>query len=221
MIAILIIAGIILAFVCYLLFIPVFFTLSYSIERHKFEKSEFKFFPLHINLKKSVKKEKAKAEKSQKEKKKAAKPKRRKSRISYIRLAQEEYGTFAQLLVNAARLMIGVLRSPDVFPLEINLEGGLAEPDLTGWLYGAFCALNPTLGRYIVLKFKPDFNARSLEGNVTGKIKLRIYNLVKELLLFVWRLPKLRLIKIYLKIKRGGGRGRQINRTAVIDYERA
>ncbi|MCJ7687479.1 MAG: hypothetical protein MUO68_24660, partial [Desulfobacteraceae bacterium] len=84
------------------------------------------------------------------------------------------------------------------------LSGGLTEPHITGWFYGGVCAIQPMLGKSIRLFYSPDFTKESLNGKVRGRLAVRLYSIIKEVSIFIWRLPKLRLLRIYFKSRKGG-----------------
>lgn len=48
--------------------------------------------------------------------------------------------------------------------LRARAVAGLGEPDLTGYAYGAYCAIRPFLGKKCQMNVTPDFERRILEG---------------------------------------------------------
>jgi hypothetical protein len=216
-----VIAGTIIAVIMYLLFVPIFFRLSYKIDTLNFKQLEIRLFPLTIHPGKSKGKDVAKMKRAKDKKEKKRKKKGRTYKITFIPLMQNEYATFKHVIIDVIRLISGIIKSPENQSLRVELAGGLSAPDFTGYLYGAVCLIRPYLGKPVLLSFSPDFTSQSLRGEVSGELSIRIANLIKQVLLFLWRLPKLRLIKIYFNVKRGGKYGRQVERAAVVDYKRA
>ena len=100
------------------------------------------------------------------------------------------------------KFMLGLLQSFRRFRLAIRLKGGLSTPDLTGQAYGAVCACQPLLGKTVTVSFDPDFNSRTVSGDISGSIETKLGGILKEMLLFAGELPKLELIKLAWKLKK-------------------
>jgi hypothetical protein len=220
MIIIAIISGTILAGIAYLLFVPIFIEANYLIGGKG--RITVAFFPFRIRLKPGKKKAKTKSKPDREtlERQQLKKKKRKQAGFDFKDLFRTEYPTIKRVVVVAAKLIMGLVKVPN-YRLRIELAGGLSEPDETGYLYGLVCSLRPILGRSIKLDYRPDFQGEELTGEIKGRVKIRIGSMAKELLLFLHRLPKLKLIKIYLKTRKGGKDGRQTDRPGVIHYERA
>jgi hypothetical protein len=221
MIILAIIIGTILAVIAYLLFVPIFVETAIPIGGDGKSHTVIILFPFKFRLKSKSKKEKLKPDKEALAKKRLKKKQRPKSKISFFDLFPDEYPTIKRVIIEAVRLVKGIVKAPDSYYLQINLAGGLSEPDHTGYLYGVICSIKPLLSEAVKLDFRPDFQSESLTGEVKGRVIVRIGSVVKELLLFLWRLPKLKIIKIYLKTRKGGKNGRQTDRSGIIHYERA
>lgn len=207
MIITLIITAIVIAGLSYLLFTPVILEISYDITGRKLGPGNIRFYPFSYKLKFEKKVDKAEAKKvvAKKARKKAAKKSKR-PKINFIALVRDEID-LGKTVINAAfRLLKGLIAAPE-YRLFISLSGGLPEPHLTGYLCGGIKAIGPVLGESIALSYAPDFNSEKLGGEVTGRAALRISMIIKELLIFAARLPKLRLLKVYFKIRKGGGNG--------------
>ena len=139
--------------------------------------------------------------------------KRRKERrdfVSYvqlIRLIRDELGTLSQVASNSVKFIQRIVISPDYY-LNVSLTGGFTEPHITGWFYGSVSGIQPMLGKSIRLFYAPDFTKESLNGKVRGRLTVRLYSIIREVLIFFWRLPKFRLLRIYFKSRKGGRYGK-------------
>ena len=118
-------------------------------------------------------------------------------------MIKDEWGTLRQVASVSVKFIHGIVISPDYY-LNISLTGGLTEPHMTGWFYGGVCGIQPMLGKSIRLFYAPDFTKESLNGKVRGRLAVRLHCIIREVLIFIWRLPKLRLLKIYFKSRKGG-----------------
>ena len=185
----------------YLLFMPLSLHLYYAIDEKTLRKSSIKLFPFEYRFKEE-KKDKEEPKKRKVKKPKAKKP--RKKKINFPDLIQSEFKTFKTVLVDAAKLIAGIIKAPAVEDFSIALSGGLASPDITGMLYGGVMTVRPVLPKKASIAYSPDFQAEKLSGYVKAVAAVRLYEIVKQLLLFVWRLPKLHLIKLYFRLKKGG-----------------
>ena len=221
MIILAIIVGTILAVMTYLLFVPIFVEMAFPIGGDRKGYTVVSLFPFKFRIKSKLKKKKPKPDTETLARKRLKKKQRRKSKVNFFDLFPDEYPTIKLVIITAVQLVKGIIKAPDSYYLNINLAGGLSEPDNTGYLYGLICSIKPILSEAIKIDFSPDFQSDSLTGKIKGRVIMRIGIMVKELLLFLWRLPKLKIIKIYLKTRKGGKDGRQTHRAGVIHYERA
>jgi hypothetical protein len=195
--------GILLAGLIYLLCVPVYFEIGYDIEQKEFESCFFKLYPFTYRIRPKVGPDKRSARQNGQGKQKTKRKKR--FRVNFIQLITD-FATLRQVASNAVKFIQGIVIAPD-YHLNVNLTGGFAEPHITGWFYGSVCAIHPMLGKSIRLFYAPDFTKESLNGKITGRLAVRLYSIIREVLIFVWRLPKLRLLKIYFKSRRGGRYG--------------
>ena len=207
MIFILTTTGIVLAGFIYLLCVPVHFEIGYDIEQREFENFFFKLYPFSYRIRPKIVSDKRSAKQSDQDKKKTKKKKR--FRVNYMELITD-LTTLRQVASNSVKFIRGVVIAPDYY-LNVSLSGGLTEPHITGWFYGDVCAIRPMLGKSIRLFYAPDFTKESLNGKITGRLAVRLYSIIRELLIFVWRLPKLRLLQIYFKSRKGGPDGESID----------
>ena len=203
MIIIITTTGIILAGLIYLLCVPLYFEIGYDIEQREFESCSFKLYPFTYRIRPKTGRDKRLAKQNDQDKQKTKRKKR--FRVNYMELITD-FTTLRQVASNAMKFIRGIVISPDYF-LNVNLTGGFTEPHITGWFYGGVCAIQPILGNSIKFFYSPDFTKESLNGKITGRLAVRLYSIIREMLVFVWRLPKLRLLRIYLKSRKGGPYG--------------
>jgi len=204
MIIIIATTGIILAGLIYLLCVPVYFEIGYNIEQRELESAFIKLYPFTYRIKPKIGPDKRSARQSDQEEQKTKRKKR--LRVNCVQLIRDELGTLKQVAFNSVKFIRGILISPDYY-LNVNLTGGLTEPHITGWFYGSVCAIQPMLGKSIRLFYTPDFTKESLNGKVRGRMAMPLYSIIREVLIFLWRLPKLRLLRIYFKSRKGGKYG--------------
>ena len=196
--------GIILAGLIYLLCVPVYFEIGYDIEQRELESCSFKLYPFSYRIKPKIGPDKKSSKQSDQEEQKTKKKKR--LRVNCVQLIRDELGTLKQVVFNSVKFIRGILISPDYY-LDVNLTGGFTEPHITGWFYGGVCGIQPMLGKSIRFFYAPDFTRESLIGKVRGRLAVCLYSIIREVLIFLWRLPKLRLLKIYFKSRKGGKYG--------------
>ena len=201
MIIIIATTGIILAGLVYLLCVPVYFEIGYDIEQRELESCSFKLYPFSYRIKPKIGPDKKSSKQSDQEEQKTKKKKR--LRVNCVQLIRDELGTLKQVVFNSVKFIRGILISPDYY-LDVNLTGGFTEPHITGWFYGGVCGIQPMLGKSIRFFYAPDFTRESLNGKVRGRLAVCLYSIIREVLIFLWRLPKLRLLRIYFKSKKGG-----------------
>ena len=114
-----------------------------------------------------------------------------------ITIIARERRTFRRTLAAFANFTKAILLSADRRYFKINLSGGLSSPDLTGQLYGFIQACKSLSYDSISLSYVPDFMNDKLRGTIVAGTVFRIYEILNQLMLFIWRLPKMKLIKIY------------------------
>ena len=126
------------------------------------------------------------------------------SAVEIFHIVVDELELLQNITINLLRLLRGILRSPDRYYLKISMAGGLGPPDLTGQLYGTILSVQPVLGSSFSLTYRPNYLAEEMSGQVVAGTVVRAYRLVSELLIFAWRLPKIRTIRLYQQLKKGG-----------------
>ena len=191
----------------YLLFMPITLRLNILIDEKVSANSVVEIFPFEhkFALGKSPKEKKAK--KPEKIKKATVKtgempeekPKR-KFKLSDFGLS--DLAVIFDLLSEALKLIGRLLNAPNYF-LRANITGGATEPDVTGELYGAYHAIRPVLPSSISIIYNPDFASEKFTGTVEVGLVIRIFRLIWETLVFIIRLPIIRLIRLYRKLKKG------------------
>jgi len=204
MIIIIATTGIILAGIIYLLCVPVYFEIGYDIEQRELESCSFKLYPFSYRIRPESRRDKRSAKQSDQKEQKTTKMK--KIGIRFVQLIRDDLRTLRQVASNSVKFIHGIVISPDYY-LNVSLTGSFKEPHITGWFYGSVCAIQPMLGNSIRLFYAPDFTKESLNGKVRGHLAVRLYSIIREVLMFLWRLPKLRLLRIYLKSRKGGKYG--------------
>ena len=195
-----IIIALVLTAIAYILLSPISIYINYDFDGENLISAGIRLYPFDYKFKTGQKKEiQAKAKKFKAIAKEKKQP--RKRGIDFISLIIDEFDVLIDIIADLFALIIGILISPDRFFGKVNLGGGLGAPDFTGQLFGGIQMIKPALGDSISITYRPDFLAESLSGQATFGLVVRTYNILKELLIFIWRLPKLRLIKIYRKMK--------------------
>ena len=205
MIIIIATTGIILAGLIYLLCVPVYFEIGYDIEQREFETCSFRLYPFSYRIKPKIGPDKKSDRQSDQGKQKTTKMKN--IGIRFLQLIRDDLRTLRQVASNSIKFIQGIVISPDYY-LNVNLAGGFKEPHITGCFYGSVCAIQPILGNSIRFFYTPDFTKGSLNGKIRGRLAVRLYSIIREVLIFFWRLPKLKLLRIYFKSRKGGKYGK-------------
>ncbi len=189
---------VVLLFTLYLLITPIILSLKYNTS-DKQSIAQIKLFPFKYKfvLKKDKKKPGVKKIFGFKRLKKPVK------KFPFWKFLTEEYETAASIIVDLFHFVRRACKSPDRYYIDVSLKGGLGPPDLTGQLFGAVESLKPMLGESIALKYQPDYLSDTIQGDILAGVKLRFYKLLKEMLIFIWKLPKLKLIKIIRQFRKG------------------
>ncbi len=195
---------IILLVIClYFLLTPVSLSLSYNTEGKR-SIGRIKLFPFVYRFRFDKEKRETKKRKAVKDKIIKKKQKVGKKKIPVWQALLDEYDTTIAVTVVFFRFAGRLLKSTERHTLDVSLKGGLGSPDLTGQLFGVLRSVEPMLGKSIRIAYQPDFLSESINvnGNVTAGVRIRTYNILKEVLIFIWELPKLKIIKIVRKLKK-------------------
>jgi hypothetical protein len=124
--------------------------------------------------------------------------------VKVFHVSVDELEILQEITINLLKLLRGILKSPDQYYLNISMAGGLGPPDLTGQLYGAVLSVQPILGSSVSLTYRPDYLTENMSGEVVAGAIVRSYKLLSEMIIFAWRLPKIRIMRMYHRLKKGG-----------------
>jgi hypothetical protein len=202
-----IILAVIFILFAYLLFMPITLRLNILIDEKVSTVSAVKMFPFERKFVLGQPKKEKKVEKPEKIEKVAAKvgeisEKKPKKKFKFSKLSRTDLAIIFDLLGETLKLIGRLLKAPHYF-LRADIAGGAPEPDITGELYGAYHAIRPILPSSIMIVYNPDFAAEKFKGTVEMGLVIRIFRLIWETLVFIIRLPIIRLIKLYRKLKKG------------------
>jgi hypothetical protein len=202
----LIVFTILLIILSYVLFTPLTVRLNIVIGEKISAISVAEFFPFKFRIyPKPSQPEKAEVPKVEKPRKRPGGSKKRK--LDYSALDSFDIKMLLGVAGNAFRLLARLLKAPDYY-LEARLSGGADQPDITGQLYGAYHAIKPNLPQAIKISYAPDYLAGRISGEISGKLAVTNFQIIKELINFVFRLPVIKLIGLYLKLRKGKGNGK-------------
>jgi hypothetical protein len=97
--------------------------------------------------------------------------------------------------------LLGRLFRAARYYLNADLAGGISGPDLTGQLYGAYNALRPVMPASVAISYDPDFLSEKLAGAISFGLAVRAISVVKYIVIFFFRLPIIKIFKLYRKLK--------------------
>lgn len=168
---------------------------------------QFLIFKHHFSKKK--KKEKSETE-TKNDRTKKSRPAKKSRPLDKTVIRQpatliRERETIRQTLALFAGFAKQLVLSTDRYYIQMNLNGGLRSPDLTGQLYGLVQACKSIPSDSLSLSFHPDFIEDKLSGTIAVGTAFRIYKIIYQLLIFIWRLPKIKLIKLYRNYRKETG----------------
>lgn len=124
--------------------------------------------------------------------------------IEQLRQILREHLLIRQLVALFADSVKKVLVLPERYYLDVDLTGGFQSPDITGQVYGLVQVGRSIPSDALSLAYDPDFTADRIQGTITIGSVLKAYKLIILLIIIAWRLPKIKLIKMYRKFKKGG-----------------
>ena len=186
----------------YLLFTPISIRLEIKFGDGVDAIPELRIFPFRYKIRvEQPTKEPVKVEKEKPEKKV-----RERGRLEFSKLNRGDMTILFRTLVETLKFFGRTIRAPQYF-LRAEIAGGASEPDITGELYGAYQALKFALPGAVSVSYRPDFTAEKFSGRVEVGLAFRLARLSKETLVFIFRLPILKLIKLYRKLRTGGKNG--------------
>jgi hypothetical protein len=196
-----VISGIILFLLIYLLFMPIRFHLNVNFDKKVTATPALAIFPFeHKFIRKKGKKPGKPPGPAKAMKPKAEKAKKK---LNLSRLGGADLPIVAKLISEVLNFAGRIIRAPQC-SLKADLAGGTPEPDLTGEIYGAYQAIRFALPQSVSLSYRPDFTVEKFTGTVELGLAVRIIKLIKETLVLFFRLPIIKLIKIYRKLRKGG-----------------
>jgi hypothetical protein len=204
---VLIFIAVIFALFIYILFMPITLRLNIMIDEKISIFSAVKIFPLeHRFVTGKPKKEKRTKEPKTTENVLAIAAEIPKTmpekKFKLSRLTRTDLAVIFGVFAEALKLIGRLCKAPQYY-LKANIAGGAEYPDVTGELYGAYHAIRPVLPNSISIVYNPDFAAEKFSGTVEVGLVIRIFRLIWETLFFIFRLPIIRLIKLYRKLKKG------------------
>jgi len=191
--------------IAYLLLAPIKLSLEYPFDKSAGRSVRVAIFPFKFKWP-IISKDSVSRNDRAKPKKAPVRARKKKTSIStgqFLRLLIDEFDLIMQSGRSAISLISSLIKSPRQFQLRISMHGDFASPDISGMIYGWSMALNHLLGDSASIIFRPDFADRPLRVGVSGGFEIRIWSVVKEVLIFIWTLPKLRLLKAFWRVKKG------------------
>jgi len=197
---VLIILAILLFLAAYLLLTPLRIGVDLLFGERFSANSTVRIFPFRRSfaLEKAIRERRLKKpQKKRKEEELEARKKKRKFDFSKLNSADRRllWDTSGEAL----RFLGRVIKAPEYF-VTADIAGGVAEPDMTGQIYGAYKAFNAVMPRAISVSYKPDFLAERFAGTVKAGLGVRIITIMKETVILLFRLRIVKLIKLYRKL---------------------
>ena len=174
---------ILLLIVSYILIVPII--ISFSVDSSLSRALRIKFFPFDIRIDKKKKKNDKK-----------------KKKIDFERLLFDEFKTVNQVFTVFWKFVKALFKSKH-HCLNISLQGGFGSPDITGVVLGTIEAVKPSFGNRVTIVYYPDMMAQSVSGNLNAQTVVRVYSVLAEALPLMFRLPMLKIVKIFIKITKG------------------
>ena len=174
---------ILLLVISYILIVHVF--ISFSVDSSLSRDLRIKFFPFHIRIDGTKRKNGKKRKK-----------------IAFERLLFDEFKTVKQVFGVFWKFVKALFKSKHHY-LNISLQGGFGSPDITGIVLGTIEAAKPAFGDRVTIVYYPDMMAQSVSGNLNIQAAVRMYSVLAEALLLIVRLPIIKILKIFIKITKG------------------
>ena len=174
--------GILILIVTYLFIVPV--NISFSLDSSLSVTAKIQFFPFKIRITRAKKKVE------------------RTKEIDLIRLLIDNFKIIRQVFIFFLTFIKSMFKKKHHY-LQINLQGGLGSPDVTGIAMGIIEAVKPALGNRISFVCFPDMRAQSVTGNFSVQAVVRVYTVITGALSLIFKLPLLRILKIFIKIQKG------------------
>jgi len=193
----------------YILFIPVKVYVNLRIDEKVSAISGIKAFPfeLHFISGKSEAKQAKPEEAGKIEPSSLKTPEKKEKKIQLSKLTTVDIGVLLGVVSEFFKFLGRLFKAPDRYFIQAEISGGLSEPNATGELYGAYHVVKAILPGSVMVDYQPDFLSEKIKGTVNFGFVIRLFNVLKEIAVLIFRLPVVRLIKLYRKIKvKNGGR---------------
>ena len=174
--------GILILIVTYLFIVPV--KISFCLDSSLSVTAKIQFFPFKIRITGAKKKIE------------------RTNKIDLIRLLIDNFKIIRQVFIFFLTFIKSMFKKKYHY-LQISLQGGLGSPDVTGIVVGIIEAVKPILGNRISFVCFPDMMAQSVTGNFSVQAVVRVYSVFTGSLSLLFKLPLLKIIKIFIKIQKG------------------
>jgi len=122
--------------------------------------------------------------------------------IDFARLFFAEYQTANRILVDLWKFIKALFKSKH-HHLTITLRGGFGAPDFTGCVCGMIEAIKPAFGNRVTIVYYPDMVSEALNCDLHTHAVVRMYRVFAETLILILRLPSVKIVKIFIKIRKG------------------
>jgi hypothetical protein len=185
----------------YALLMPITVYIDFLIDGGTSRVAGFRIFPFGWNFKPGKSEHKPKILKPSIQQKKGG--------VDLAEVTIADLELLFSMLADLLRFLLGAVRSPDRYFVNAALAGGAGSPDITGQLYGMVRAMRPILPGSISLSYAPDFQSQRLHGRIECGFVVRIVMILRELVLLLLRLPKMKLLRLYMKHRKRGSHGKQ------------
>ncbi len=123
-------------------------------------------------------------------------------KIDFAFLLLSEYAAVKQILYFCFRFIKTLTVSKHHY-IYMSLKGGFGSPDITGVVLGAIETVRPAFGKNTRIVYYPDMISPSINVKLNAQSKICIYYLLLETLPLIFRLPVLKIVRIFIKIKKG------------------
>lgn len=132
---------------------------------------------------------------SKREKIPVSKPKTIKKNIDLFLYILADTQLLKKVIIEVIRFGYRILKVPGKYSVRLSLAGGLAEPHLTGQLFGVICAIESVLPDSVDIRYDPDFTHDTIKAEFQIEIKICLATAIFELIRFILNLPLIRIAK--------------------------
>jgi len=193
-----------LSLLAYILFVPIRLNLHLAYNESLVATSTFAFFPFKRTFISGTKTDKKLGELDKEldiKPETPAEPKKPGKKLDFSKIDRFDRQIIYKSIKEAFRFIVRLFRAPD-YCLQAEIVGGTEEPDVTGQLFGAYMAVRPILPQGVVVRYQPDFLMERFRGELNLGLSVRVYDIVREITVFLYRIPKIKLFKLYRKLKK-------------------